>query len=142
MGDIITLGGGIAIYEDDISESFIRASGPGGQNVNKVASAVQLRFDVRRAAGLPAAVRERLERLGGARVTRDGVLVITARAHRSQERNRQAARAALLALVRRAAVAPRVRRATAPTQASRLRRLSDKRLRSRVKQGRGEPTES
>jgi ribosome-associated protein len=136
---MIRIGDAIEIAEDEIGETFIRASGPGGQHVNKVSSAVQLRFDIRRAPGLPPEVRERLERLGGARVTNDGVLVLTARAHRSQERNRQAAREALIALVRRAAETPRKRRPTAPTFGSQLRRLSEKRRRAVVKQGRGTP---
>jgi len=139
---MILVGPRIAIAEDEIGESFIRASGPGGQNVNKVSSAVQLRFDIRASPGLPPDVRERLERLGGARVTQDGVLIINARAHRSQERNRQAAREALIALLRRAAEPPRPRRPTHPTHASRLRRLSEKRRRAAVKQGRGAPTET
>jgi ribosome-associated protein len=139
---MIRIGHSIEIADDEIGETFIRASGPGGQNVNKVSSAVQLRFDIRRARGLPAEVRERLERLGGTRVTQDGVLVLTARAHRSQERNRQAAREALIALVERAAVAPRKRRATAPTHGSQLRRLAEKKRRATVKQGRGMPTDN
>ncbi len=138
---MIRIGASIAIAESELSESFIRASGPGGQSVNKVSSAVQLRFDIRNAPGLPAEVRQRLERLGGGRVTQDGVLVIAARTHRSQERNRQAAREALLALVRRAAEPPRIRRPTAPTHASRLRRLTEKRRRATVKHGRTVPTD-
>ena len=139
---MIRVGASIAIAEDELHETFIRASGPGGQNVNKVSSAVQLRFDVRNAPGLPPEVRQRLERLAGARLTLEGVLVITARSHRSQERNRQAAREALLALVRRAAEVPRVRRPTAPTHSSRLRRLSAKRRRATLKEGRGAPSEN
>ncbi len=138
---IIRIGETISIAEDELGESFIRASGPGGQHVNKVSSAVQLRFDIRNAPGLPPEVRQRLERLGGARVTQDGVLVLNARAHRSQERNRQAAREALVALVQRAAEPPRPRRPTKPTHAARLRRLAAKRHRATVKQGRGTPTD-
>ncbi len=136
---MIRIGPVIEIAEHELGESFIRASGPGGQHVNKVSTAVQLRFDIRRAPGLPAEVRERLERLGGGRVTNEGVLVLTARAHRSQERNRQAAREALIALVRRAAEAPRKRRATEPTYGSQLRRLSAKRRRATLKQSRDSP---
>jgi len=139
---MIRIGHTIVIADEEIGETFIRASGPGGQHVNKVSSAVQLRFDIRNAPGLPDDVRARLEQLGGQRVTLDGVLVLTARAHRSQERNRQAARAALLALVERAAEPPRKRRPTAPTHASRLRRLSEKKRRATVKQARGVPTDS
>jgi ribosome-associated protein len=132
----------IAIAEAEVSETFLRSSGPGGQNVNKVETAVQLRFDVRHSPTLPAEVRGRLERLGGSRITRDGVLIITAREHRSQERNRQAARAALLALIRRALVVPRIRRATAPPRAELERRLNAKRRRSELKARRSNPTES
>lgn len=139
---MIRIGHAIVIGEEELEESFIRASGPGGQHVNKVSTAVQLRFDIRRAPGLPADVRERLERLGGGRVTNDGVLILTARAHRSQERNRQAAREALIALVSRAAEAPRKRRPTRATHGSQLRRLAEKRRRATIKQGRGTPDEN
>ena len=131
----------ISIAEHELEEHFIRASGPGGQNVNKLASAVQLRFDVRRSPGLPEDVRARLERLAGKRLTREGVLVINAERHRTQERNRQDARARLIELIRRAAVAPRPRRATKPTAASRERRLDAKKRRAAIKGLRqGKPT--
>ncbi len=131
----------IALDEREIDETFIRASGPGGQNVNKVSSAVQLRFDVRHSPSLPAAVRERLERLAGSRLTRDGVLIITAQQFRTQERNREDALARLIDLVQRAAVAPVPRRPTRPTLGSRQRRLEAKGQRAAVKKLRGEPSE-
>src|SRR5262252_6241571 len=109
----------IALDEREITESFVRASGPGGQNVNKVASAVQLRFDIRRSPSLPQPVRERLERLAGTRVTQDGVLVITAQRFRSQERNRKDALDRLVAVIRRAATPPPPRRPTRPGAAAR-----------------------
>ena len=123
----------ISIGEGELEEHFIRASGPGGQNVNKLASAVQLRFDVRRSPSLPDDVRTRLERLAGKRLTRDGVIVINAQRHRTQERNREDARERLVDLIRRAAVAPVPRRATKPTAASRERRLESKKRRSSIK---------
>jgi ribosome-associated protein len=123
----------IAIDEREIEESFIRASGPGGQNVNKLATAVQLRFDARRSPSLPPDVRLRLERLAGKRLTKDGVLVISAQRHRTQERNRQDAQARLIELIRRAAERPIARRPTRPTKASRERRLETKKRRSRLK---------
>jgi ribosome-associated protein len=123
----------ISIDERELEERFIRASGPGGQNVNKLASAVQLRFDVRGSQSLPGDVRSRLERLAGRRLTRQGVLVISAQRHRTQERNRQDALDRLIELIRRAAVAPTPRRATRPTAGSRERRLQSKKRRGSIK---------
>jgi ribosome-associated protein len=127
---------GLDFDEREIDESFIRASGPGGQNVNKVASAVQLRFDTRHSRSLPEAVRVRLERLGGQRVSQEGVLIITAQRYRSQERNRADALDRLIALIRRAATPPRPRRPTRPSGAARERRLAGKARRARLKQQR------
>jgi ribosome-associated protein len=123
----------ISIDERELEERFIRASGPGGQNVNKLATAVQLRFDVRHSPSLPAQVRTRLERLAGRRLTRDGVLVINAQRHRTQERNRQDALERLIALIQRAAVAPVPRRPTKPTAGARERRLQSKKHRGSIK---------
>src|SRR5713101_5147325 len=123
----------IAIDESELSESFIRSSGPGGQNVNKLSTAVQLRFDVRHSPSLPDDVRTRLERLAGRRLTRDGVLVNSAQRHRTQERNRQDALDRLIELIERAAVAPIPRRATKPTRGSRERRLESKKRRGSIK---------
>jgi len=128
----------IGIDEQEIDESFVRASGPGGQNVNKLATAVQLRFDVRRSPSLPGDVRARLERLAGSRLTREGVLVIIAQRHRTQARNREDALDRLVELIRRAAIAPRRRRPTKPTAGSRERRIEGKKRRAGVKQLRRE----
>src|SRR5580700_9513432 len=123
----------IALDEREIDEQFVRASGPGGQNVNKLSTAVQLRFDVRHSPSLQPDVRARLERLAGARLTRDGVLVIIAQRHRTQARNRDDALDRLLELVRRATIAPRPRRLTKPPAASRRRRIEAKKHRSGLK---------
>ena len=123
----------ISIDERELEERFIRASGPGGQNVNKLATAVQLRFDARHSPSLPAQVRTRLERLAGRRLTREGVLVISAQRHRTQERNRQDALDRLIALIQRAAVAPVPRRRTKPPAGARERRLQSKKRRGSIK---------
>jgi len=130
----------IAIDEREITEEFVRASGPGGQNVNKLASAVQLRFDARHSPSLPWDVRARLERLAGSRLTKDGVIVIIAQRHRTQARNRDDALERLVELIRRAAVPPKKRRPTRPTAASRERRIEGKKRRAGIKrQRRGAP---
>ena len=131
----------IEILEDEIEERFVLASGPGGQNVNKVATAVQLRFDAARSPSLPPEVLQRLVKLAGLRMTADGVLILIAQRFRSQERNRADARARLAALIAQAAIAPTPRHPTRPTLASKRRRLQAKTVRGAIKQTRARPRE-
>jgi len=126
----------IAVDENEIQLDFIRATGPGGQHVNKAATAVQLRFDARNSPSLPDDVRQRLVRLAGNRMTEDGTLIVTARRFRSQDRNRQDAIDRLAELIRKAAEEPKLRRKTKPARAARQRRLDTKRHRSQTKRRR------
>jgi ribosome-associated protein len=130
---MIVVTSSVQLDDSELRFDFIRSAGPGGQNVNKVATAAQLRFDVASSPSLPAEVKQRLARLAGARLNADGVLVIEAKRYRTQEQNRQDAINRLLALIRQAAAPPRPRRATRPTLASQQRRLETKKRRSAVK---------
>ena len=129
----IWITGALTLDPSEIEESFVRATGPGGQHVNKTSTAVQLRFDVRHSPSLPADVRARLERLAGQRLTRDGVLVLLAQSERSQKRNREEALARLVALIREAARPPKPRKPTRPTRGSKQRRLDSKKQRGAIK---------
>jgi ribosome-associated protein len=126
----------VALDPEELEETFVRSPGPGGQNVNKVATAVELRFDVARSPSLPEDVRARLARLAGRRLTAEGVLLIEAHRHRSQSMNREDARERLFALIRQASVAPKPRRPTKPSAAAQRRRVEEKKRRGAIKKAR------
>ena len=136
---MIAVAPGLAIHEDELQERFVRASGPGGQNVNKVSTAVELRFDAAASPSLPEDVRRRLLKLAGSRATDQGVIVLVAQRFRTQEANRRDAVARLVGLIGRAAEAPKARTRTRPTLASKIRRLEHKSRRGEIKAGRSRP---
>lgn len=134
---MIPVSDSITLVDDEISESFIRTSGPGGQHVNKTSTGVQLRFDVARSPSLPESVRARLLRMSGSRLTDEGILIITATRFRSQKANREDAVARLCAILQNAEKVPKRRKKTRPTRASKTRRLDTKRQRGTIKKARG-----
>ena len=137
---MIAITNDISLDERDLDERFVRASGPGGQNVNKVSTAVELRFDVG-ASTLPSAMKQRLAKLAGSRLTGDGILLIDSREHRTQAKNREAARERLIALLQQAAIAPRRRRPTRPGAGAKERRLESKKRRGAIKARRSQGTD-